>query len=181
MSRFVASLAIGVCAALLAGCGDKNKPSPTVDGERAPPPGEFKPKKDEHGEHKGSEKDVTLPGGKKCHAVLSAHFSKKGEKALEVSFESFDKEPKPVTLPENTKITLRVQRGEKVADLTLKPGPKDERKTDPAGQCSRFEADLDWLNPDDKLTTVTLAIEGVDKKEVWVDFDVKKFSHQHDD
>jgi hypothetical protein len=179
MSRFVVSLALGVAAALLAGCGDKPaQPSPTGD---KPNPGEFKNKKDEHGhEHKGSEVDVTLPGGTKCHAVLAAHFSKKGEKALAVSFENFEKEPKPVTLPENTKLTLRVQRGEKVETVALKPGPKDERKTDPAGQCSLFEGDLDWITPDDKLT-VTLEIGGVDKKAVWVDFDVKKFSHTHDD
>jgi hypothetical protein len=176
MFRVVASLALGVAAALLVGCGDKNKTTPS--GSSTP---EFKNKKDEDGhEHKGSEKDVTLPGGKKCHAVLSAHFSKKGEKALAVNFESFDKEPKPVTLPEKTKLSLRVQRGEKVETVELKPGPKDERKTDPAGQCSQFEGDVDWITPEDKLT-VTLTIEGVDQKIPWVDFDVKKFSHTHDD
>jgi hypothetical protein len=181
MFRLVVSFAFGLCAVALVGCGDKPAPT-TGSSDPKPNPGEFKPKKDEDGhEHKGSEKDVTLPGGKKCHAVLSAHFSKKGEKALELSFENFEKEPKPVTLPENTKISLRVQRGEKVETFELKPGPKDERKTDPAGQCSRFEADVDWLKPDDKLTAVTLTIEGVDKKEVWTDFDVKKYSHTHDD
>jgi hypothetical protein len=180
MFRLPASLALGLAAALAAGCGDKSQPS---GSGAAPPPAEFKnkDKKDDDGhEHKGSEKDVALPDGKKSHAVLAAHFSKKGEKALEVSFENFEKEPKPVTLPEKTKLTLRVQRGEKVETVELKPSPKDERKTDPEGRCSRFEGDVDWITPDDKLT-VTLAIEGVEKKAVWVDFDVKKFSHQHDD
>ena len=184
MFRALASLALGLSAALLVGCGDKAASTPSGgagSGSEGPKPGEFKSKKDDDHEHTGAEIDVTLPGGKKCHAVLAAHFSKKGEKALEVSFENFQKPPQPVTLPEKTKLTLRVQRGEKVETVELKPGPKDERKSDPDGQCSRFEADVDWITPDDKLTAVTITIEGVDRKGVWNDFEVKKHSHQHDD
>jgi len=124
--------------------------------------------------------DAELPGGKKCHAALTAHLSKKGEHALEVSFETFGTDPKPVLLSENTRLTLRVSRGEESFTLELQPGPKDERKTDPEGQCSRFEAAAKWLKPDDKLT-VTLTVAGSDAKTVWTDFEVKKYSHTVDD
>ncbi|HSQ57976.1 MAG TPA: hypothetical protein VLM40_19790 [Gemmata sp.] len=175
MFRSLVCFAFGISATLFLGCGDKDKAT-------SPSGQDFKSKGDEHGHsHTGGEQDVTLPGGKKCHAVLSAHFSKKGEKALEVSFESFDKTPQPITLPEKTKLTLRVQRGDDIFNLDLKPGPKDERKSDPPGQCSRFEADTEWLKPDDSLTTIRLSIEGEASKTVWTDFDVKKFSHTHDD
>ncbi len=139
-----------------------------------------KDKKDDHEHtHAGGEEDAELPGGKQCHAVLAAHLSKKGDHELEVEFKTMGKDPKPMTIPEKTKVTLHVKRGEEVFDLELKPGPKEERKSDPDGQCSHFEADAKWLKPDDKLT-VTLSIEGVAKKVVWVDYDVKKFGHEAD-
>jgi hypothetical protein len=181
MSRFVASLAVGVCAALLVGCGDK---ATTPTGEKAPPPGEFKPKKDghDHSDHDSGKvqfKDGEAPGGKKCHVGLTAHLSKKGDHELEVVFETFDKKPLPI--PEKTKVTARVTRAgdDKAYDLEFKPGDKDERKTDPDGQCSRFAAETPWMKPDNKLT-VTLTIEGVSQKLPWVDFDVKKYSHEGD-
>ncbi len=170
MIRLAAFVALAVPLAF-AGCKD-DKP-----GQQS----EFKGKHDDHVHDRGKEmlEDAELPGGKKCHAALTAHLSSKSGNALEVSFETFDKNPEAVTLPEKTKLTLRVQRGEEVFNLTLEPGPKDERKKDPEGQCSRFEADTDWLKPEDKLT-VTLTIEGSAKKTVWVDFDVKKYSHAGD-
>ena len=174
MSRFVASLAVGVCAALLVGCGDK---ATTPTGERAPPPGEFKPKKDEHGhEHKGGEKDVTIDG-KIRHVFLSAHFSADHGNELEVNFETADKEPKPVTLPEKAKLTATVKQGEMLHTIEFEPGDKEERKTDPPGQCSRFAAKAPWMKSNDKLT-VTLTIEGVAQKIPWIDFEPGKNAHK---
>lgn len=177
MLRVLACFALGLGVSLAAGCGNKPQASSTENKGKPGGGGDGH----DHGEHTGGETDATLPGGKKCHAVLSAHFSKKGEKALEVRFEDFAKPPAAVTLPENTKVSLRVQRGEEFKTVELKPGPKDERKTDPAGQCSRFEGDADWLKPDDKFASVTLTIEGADKKPVWTDFEVKKYTHSHDE
>ncbi len=170
MIRSLTAALVGFGFVFLAGCGDK----PT-------PQDEFKNKQDEHDHSRGKEmlEDATLPGGKKCHAALTAHIAKDGDHALEVSFETMDKEPKPLTLPEKTKLTLRVQRGEEVFSLTLEPGPKKERKTDPDGQCSRFEVEAKWLKPEGKLTA-TLTIEGAPEKVVWIDFDVKKYSHAGD-
>jgi hypothetical protein len=176
MIRFTAAWLFGLASVLaLAGCGDKSKPSQQD---------EFKNKKDEHGhdhsDHSGGEADATLPNGKKCHAVLSPHLSPEGNE-IDVSFESFDKEPKPLTIPEKTKLTARVVRkgDDKPYTLTFAPAEMDERKGDPPGQCSRFSAKAPWLKPDDTLASVTLTIEGAAETPVWTDFEVKKHAHEH--
>src|SRR5262245_14771111 len=118
---------IAILAVALAGCGDKTQPSQQ---------GEFKnkPGGDDHSDHEGGKEDATLPGGKKCHAVLSAHIEKEGNE-LYIAFESFDKPPKPLTVPEKTKITARVTRkgDDKAYTLEFEPAEKAERKTDPDG------------------------------------------------
>lgn len=178
MSRSTAALFVGLGLVFFAGCGDSKPTQPTeIKGG--------KDKKDDghdhsdHGSGKSLLEDAELPGGKKCHAALTAHLAKDGKHALEVSFETMEKEPKPVALPEGTKVTARVTRkgDDKAYELTLTPGPKGERKADKAGECSRFETEAAWLKPTDKLT-VTLNINGTPKKVVWVDFDVKKYSHE---
>jgi hypothetical protein len=174
MHRSFTAALLGLASVFLIGCGDKPAQPTEYKGKGAGHGHEH-----EHDRGKEMLEDVALPGGKRCHAALTAHISAKGEHALEVSFETFEEDPNPVTLPENTKLALRVDRGMETFTLELEPGPKDERKTDPAGQCSRFEAPAKWLKPDDKLT-VTLTFAGSDKKTVWTDFDVKKYSHAGD-
>ncbi len=178
MNRYFSMLALGLVMAIgFTGCADK----PVA-------PTEFKSKpKDEH-DHTDHDRgttmleDATLPGGKKCHAGLTAHISKEHGNELDVSFETFDKEPKPVTLPENVKLTARVTRdGDEMAyELIFAPTEKDERKTDKDGECSRFAAKAPWMKLDDKIT-VTLSIEGAPQPTVWVDFNPKKYSHTHAD
>jgi hypothetical protein len=159
-------LAIALCLGLLAGCGEKDKTPTKVE------------KPHDHSDHdKGKAKleDGTLPDGKKAHIGLTAHISKKEGNALDVFFETFD--GKPLTISEKAKLTAEVVRGEEKFKLDFEPAPKDERKDDPAGQCSRFAADAPWLKPDDTLKSVTLTIEGTAEKVVWIDFNVKKYSH----
>ncbi len=174
MLRSLSAALLGLASVSLLGCSDKPVSSTQ--------PTQFTSKGHDHDHDRGRLMlaDAELPGGKKCHAALTAHLSKKGEHALEVSFETFGTDPKPVLLPENSRLTLQVRRGEESFTLQLEPGPKDERKTDPEGQCSRFEAAAKWLKPDDKLT-VTLTVAGSDAKTVWTDFEVKKYSHTVDD
>jgi len=175
-ARLTLGLALFTASTIfLAGCGDKAPPSAVDNKDK---------KGHDHTDHdSGTSKkeDAKLPDGKKCHACLTAHMSKT-ETELDVFFETFDKEPKPVTLPEKTKLTATVTRmGDDMKyTLAFEPAEQDERKTDPAGQCSRFKADVKaWMKPEDKLT-LTLTIEGQAEKIVWVDFNPKKFSHKHD-
>jgi hypothetical protein len=122
-----------------------------------------------------------LPDGTKCHAELEAHLSKKGDHQLEVGFETMAKEPKPVTLPENAKLTARVTRAkdEKAYTLEFKPSPKEERKDDPAGRCSHFEAEAKWMKPGDELDVgLTIEVDGVIKRVSWIKFNPKKYSHE---
>jgi hypothetical protein len=175
MNRFVTGGVVLVLLVFLAGC--KEKPTPTQQAE-------FKNKKgdDEHGHDHDRGKmrleDATLPGGKKGHAGLTAHLSKKQGNELDISFETMDKDPKPLTVPEKTKITARVTRkgDDKPYVITFEPAEKDERKSDPEGQCSRFSAKAPWMKHEDELT-VTLTIEGVPQSVVWVDFNPKKYAH----
>lgn len=171
MTRVAAFGLVFAAAVLAAGC--KEKPAPT----------EFKSKKDEHdhGDHdRGKMKleDATLPDGKKCHAALTAHLSKKDGNELDVSFETMEKEPKPLTVPEKAKVTARVTRegDDKAYNLTFEPTDRAERKGDPEGQSSRFSAKAPWMKHEDKLT-VTLTIEGAAGTVVWVDFNPKKYAH----
>lgn len=123
--------------------------------------------------------DAELPDGTSCHAALTAHLSRSGAHALEVSFETTGKDPRPVTLPEQTRLVLTVRRGGETFTLELQPGPKEERPTDPTGRCSRFEAPAPWLKQDDTLTA-TLRIAGSDQEVTWNDFQVAKYSHDAD-
>ena len=172
MLRVIACFALGLGVALAAGCGDKPKASPTEN--------KSKPGDHDHADHGDNVVDATLPGGKVAHALLHAHFGALAGSALEVSFETVDKEPKPVTLPENTKITATVKDGDESHEVEFKPGPKKERESDAAGQCSRFEAATPWMRPNAKLT-VTLTIAGSDKKVVWIDFVPNKHTHEDKD
>lgn len=128
--------------------------------------------------------DIEIPGGTKCHAGLTAHLSEKEGNELDLFFETFDKEPKPVPIPLTAKVTARVTRkGDDVAkDLVFEPAEKDERKGDPADKCSRFAAKAPWMKPDDKLdVAVTVEIGGQWKKATFLNFVPKEKSHAHHD
>ena len=176
MFRLITACLLVFSVGFLAGCNKDNKPT-SFDNK------DNKDKKDhddhDHDRDKAMVEDAELPGGKKCHAVLEAHMSKKGEHEIEISFESIGKDAKPMTIPEKTKVTGEVQRGDEKHELVFKPSPKDERKTDPDGQCSHFEADAKWMKPDDKLI-VKISIEGTPKKIVYIDFNPKKHGHEGD-
>lgn len=175
MKQFISCGLVLALSVFLAGC--KEPPAPSQQSEFKNKQGE-----NEHGHDHDRGKlrleDAVLPGGKKCHAALTAHLSKKDGNELDVSFETMDKEPQPLTVAENTKITARVTRkGDDNGYLiTFEPTEKAERKSDPAGQCSRFTAKAPWMKHEDMLT-VTLTIEGVPQSVVWVDFNPKKYAH----
>jgi hypothetical protein len=163
-------------AVALAGCDTKK------------PTSEFKGKHDhDHGDHNRKDamlEDITLPEGTKCHAGLTAHLSEKEGNELDVFFESFDKEPKPVAIPLTAKVTARVTRkgDNEPKTLTFEPADKDERKADPADKCSRFAAKAAWMKPDDTLD-VTLSVEygGQLKKVTFSPFVPKDRTHAHKD
>lgn len=172
MKRFFACGMVVALSVLVAGC--KEKP---------PPASEFKSKpgaEHDHDHDRGKMKleDTKMPNGKTGHVGLTAHLSKKDGNELDVSFESIEKEPKPLTIPEKTKLTAFAKRDgdEKTYELKFEPAEKDERKTDPEGQCSRFTAKAPWVKHEDKLT-VTLNIEGIPQPVIWTDFNPKKYAH----
>lgn len=160
-----------LAVALLAGC-DGGKPTKF----------ENKDKGDDHHDHdRGKMKleDITLPSGA-CHVGLTAHLSKKEGNSLDVAFETTDKEPKPVFLPANAKLTARVTRAgdDKPYTLTFNPAPEDERKADPKDKCSRFTAEAPWMKHEDKLdVALTVEADGQVKKVAWTDFNPKKYAH----
>lgn len=176
-----AALAALVVPLALVGCGG----DPKKDQQS-----EFKNnKKDDH-DHDHSDhdrgtlklEDATLPGGKKGHAALTAHLSKKGEHELDVMFETFDKDPKPIPVAV-AKMTGRATRkgDDKGYDLEFVPAPKGERKGDPDGQCSHFVAAAAWMKPDDELVvTLNVPVDGKVKPVVWTGFNPKKYGHEGD-
>ena len=147
----------------------------------------FKSKKEHDHDHEHSRadamlEDMILPDGTKCHAGLSAHLDPNGNE-LDLFFESLDKEPKPVAVPESVQITGRVKRegDDKPYSLSFHPAPSSERPTDPAGRCSRFSASAPWMKGEDKLTVViTVEYEGQFKRVTFADFVPRKYVHQHE-
>lgn len=160
----------------LSGCDAKTKTT------------EFKGKNDhDHGDHdrKGAMlEDIEIPGGSKCHAGLTAHLSEKEGNELDIFFESFDKEPKPVAIPMTAKVTARVTRkgDDDPKNLSFEPAEKDERKGDPDDKCSRFAAKAPWMKPDDMLDVVlSVDVGGQIKKVTFSKFVPKEKAHNHDD
>jgi hypothetical protein len=176
LTRLPLLASLAAVAVFLAGCGDKGKPTPQSQTT------EFKGKKDPHDHSDHDRTNAKLEdakiNGKGCHAGLTAHLSEKEGNELEVFFETFDDPPKPVFLSETAKLTATVTRkgDDEKHTLEFKPAEKEERKDDPAGQCSRFSAEAKWMKAEDVLN-VTLIIEGQPEKVVWTGFNPKKFAH----
>ncbi|MCS7022512.1 MAG: hypothetical protein NZ703_13075 [Gemmataceae bacterium] len=125
--------------------------------------------------------DIILPDGTKGHAGLTAHLDPAGNE-LDVFFESLDKEPQPLSLPQTAQVTARVTRAgdDQAYQLTFQPAPQAERPRDPPGRCSRFSAAAPWMRPDDKLTVVvSIELDGQLKRVTFVDFVPSKFAHHH--
>jgi hypothetical protein len=112
------------------------------------------------------------------HAALTAHLSSKTGNELDVTFETADKDHKPVPLPLTgfTANAKSADGGEQI--LEFKPAPKDERKSDPDGLCSHFVASAAWMKPNDRLTiTAIVEIDGKKERITWENFNPKKYAH----
>jgi hypothetical protein len=170
MLRVLCAGVFAMAMTIPAGCNNKSKPS------------EFKGGHD-HSDHNRKDamiEDFELPDGTKVHAGLQAHLGAVDGNELDVFFETLDKDPKPVAIPENAKVTARVTRtGDDVAkDVTFKPADKAERKSDAEGKCSRFSADIKWLKADDTLTvTLTVDVDGKFKRVTFDKFVPKDRQH----
>lgn len=158
---------LALLAALMLGCAETK---PSASG----------PAKDKKDDHDHSDHGSTLADFGPHHARLAAHIGK-DESNLEISFETTDKEPKPVGLPlTGFKATAKREGDEKTYDLDFKPGPKDERKTDKDGECSRFEAEAKWMKPTDKISvTASIDYAGKPRKVEWKEFVPKDAAHKH--
>jgi len=113
----------------------------------------------------------------KYHVGMTAHLLKMEGNELDIIFETMDEKPLPLPL---TKVTAKATRTgeEKTYDLEFEPAPKEERKDDPEGKCSRFTAKAPWIKHEDKLTvTVSAMIDGKESRGVFVDFNPKSFAH----
>jgi hypothetical protein len=172
MLRVLAAGLFVTAAAFLLGCEKKTAQS------------EFKGKKEhDHGDHSRKDallEDMELPDGTKGHAGLQAHMGALAGNELDVFFETLDKEPKPIAISEKAKVTARVTRkgDNDPKEVTFEPAEKDERKSDPDGKCSRYSAEVKWMNPDDTLTVVlTVELDGKIKRVTFDNFVPKDRQH----
>jgi hypothetical protein len=157
--------ALAVALVLLAGCGEKPPPAATFKSE----PG--------HGHSHDHGKMLRVDLGKKHHAGLTAHLSQKDGNELDLVFETVAGKPAPMPL---TNVVAKAKRAgdAKDYDLVFEPAPKDERKDDPDGTCSRFTAKAPWMKADDTLTvTATVVVDGKPHPVEWADFHPKKYAH----
>jgi hypothetical protein len=161
-----AAVPLALFAFALCGC-PANRPAVTFESES-------------HG-HAHERGKMLLADAGPYHAALTAHLSRKDGNELDVFFETADQEPKPVPVPlPNFTAVARTADGQEHA-LTFEPAPKDERKDDPDGKCSRFVAKVPWMAPDDALTvTATVPISAKPVLIVWKDFHPKKYAHHED-
>jgi len=172
MLRVLCAGLFAAAVAILAGC-EKKSPQP-----------EFKGKQEhDHSDHNRRDamlEDFELPDGAKVHAGLQAHLGAVDGNELDVFFETLDKDPKPLAIPEKAKVTARVTRkGDDVAkEVTFGPADKAERKSDPEGKCSRFSTDVKWMRADDTLTlTLTVDVDGKFKRVTFDKFVPKDRQH----
>jgi hypothetical protein len=159
------ALAFALLAVITCGCPAK-KPPTTFESNS-------------HGHSHERDKMLLVDvAGTEYHAALTAHLSSKEGNELDVSFETADDPPKPVPLALATfKATAKTADG-KEHELVFEPAPKDERKDDPDGKCSRFSAKAGWMKPEDVLTvTATVPINGKPASIAWKDFNPKKYAH----
>jgi hypothetical protein len=163
MVRIVSCLFVAL-AVFVVGCDRESKP--TV----------FENKHDEH-EHSHERNKMMLVDYGPYHAGLTAHLSKKDGNELDIVFETVDEKPLP--LPRAKLIAKATRTGDdKTYTLEFEPAPKDERKDDPDGKCSRFTAKAGWIKHENMLTvTLITTLDGKEKRVVWVDFNPKRFAH----
>lgn len=148
----------------------------------APPPAAtFKGTGADHDDHTHDRGKMMLRDAGNYHAGLTAHLSKTGGNELDIFFETAGKEPKPVPLPHPKLAATAVTAAGKVHELAFEPAPQDERKDDPAGQCSHYVAKAPWLDPDDVLTvTMVVGLDGRDRRVVWKAFNPRKYAHHEE-
>lgn len=165
MQRITGYLFAAVFAGVL-GCGPRSQPTA------------FENQKTEnaHG-HSHEHNKMMLEDFGPYHAGLTAHLSQKEGNELDVVFETVDQKAMPLPV---LKLTAQSTRSgdDKTYPLEFEPAPKDERKDDPEGKCSRFTARATWMKREDMLTvTLKAPLDGKERKVVWVDFNPKKFAH----
>lgn len=166
--RRIAILSFALAATALCGC-PKPQPTQTFPSE---------PGHDDH-EHE-RDKTMFVDAGP-YHAGLTAHLHEKEGNELDITFETIEKEPKPVPLDMKS-----IQAVARTADgtehkLTFEPAPMEERKGDPEGKCSHFVAAAPWMKPDDMLNVTAAATINAKPATIeWKQFNPKKFAHHED-
>jgi hypothetical protein len=157
-------------AVLVVGCKPESKP--TV----------FENKHDDHEHgHNHSHNKTKFEDLGPIHVGLTAHLSKEEGNELDLVFETRDEKPFPV--PHTKLVAKATQTGDdKKYTLEFEPAEKKERKDDPDGKCSRFTAKAPWMRGEDMLTvTLTITLDGQEKKVPWVDFNPREFAHHIDE
>ncbi len=159
-------LLVPLFAVLAFGCGPDPKPTA------------FESKHDEKGHgHSHEHNKMMLEDFGPYHAGLTAHLSSKEGNEVDVVFETLEHKPVPIAADKLTGTAVKNGEDQK-HQLVFEPAPKDERKDDPDGKCSRFTAKTPWMKPDDTYTiTVTAPLNGKDKPIPFVDFNPRKFAH----
>lgn len=150
---------------LSAGCGggsDKDKAGGKTDKAAA---------KDGH-DHAHDHGPGTLNVGK-LHVNLRA-YTALGE--LEISFETHAHKVAPQDAP-SFDVQVRLDGGE-FQKVSFQPAPKEGRKDDPEGRCSRFLGKVPGLDKAKKVTAAAkVALDGKEETLEWRDVDPEKLKH----
>jgi hypothetical protein len=116
----------------------------------------------------------TVEAGK-YHANLEAHLE---ESELDIAFETHDHKPAPQALA-GFAAQVKLDAGE-FKEVKFEPAPKDGRKGDPEGKCSRFHGKVDGLAKAKKVTVAAkVPLDGKDETLEWRDVDPAKLKHEH--
>jgi hypothetical protein len=140
----------------------------------------FQSESDGHG-HVHERDNMMIEDAGPYHVGLTAHLSQKEGNELDIVFQTISEPAKsaPIDLA-NFKAVAKTADGTQ-HKLTFEPAPKDERKDDPDGKCSRFSAKAPWMKAEDVLTvTAATTINGKPTTVEWKNFNPKKFAHHID-